>query len=205
MAGLKEGEMPRHPDPELEERILKAADVLWRRGGQKALTMRAVAKAAGTNTPAVYRRFKNREDLLKGLVLRIANRVRTNFEVARTLEGITEAYVAWGLQHPNDYELFFSHVTVLDAKKGRKGPRPIRESRPNFGFVEQIAAKELGGNPDDHTRFALQAWALLHGAVMLILSKAIPDGHEEELLKACRAGMRILIAETQQSVASVTA
>ncbi|PYP82066.1 MAG: TetR/AcrR family transcriptional regulator, partial [Blastocatellia bacterium AA13] len=55
--------MPRQPDPELEGRILHAADVLWRRGGEQALTMRAVAQAAGTNTPAVYRRFKNREDL----------------------------------------------------------------------------------------------------------------------------------------------
>ena len=38
--------MPRQPDPELEGRILHAADVLWRRGGEQALTMRAVAKAA---------------------------------------------------------------------------------------------------------------------------------------------------------------
>ena len=44
--------MPRHPDPDLEERILKAAHALWRRGGDKALTMRVVARAAGTNTPA---------------------------------------------------------------------------------------------------------------------------------------------------------
>ena len=50
--------MPRPPDPDLEERILKAARKLWKKGGENALTMRAVAKAAGTkNTPAVYRRF----------------------------------------------------------------------------------------------------------------------------------------------------
>ena len=71
--------MPRHPDPDLEERILHAADVLWRRGGSKSLTMRAVARAAKTNTPAVYRRFKDRRDRVKALLLRIAARIREHF------------------------------------------------------------------------------------------------------------------------------
>jgi AcrR family transcriptional regulator len=56
--------VPRHPDKGLDERILNSAEALWRRGGEKTLTMRAVATAAGTNTPAVYRRFKNRKDSL---------------------------------------------------------------------------------------------------------------------------------------------
>ena len=53
--------MPRHPDPDLEDRILSAAQRLWTRGGEKSLTMRAVARAARTNTPAVYRRFETGE------------------------------------------------------------------------------------------------------------------------------------------------
>ena len=52
--------MPRQIDPEVEGRIIQAARKLWHKGGEKALSMRAVAKAAGTNTPAVYRRFRNR-------------------------------------------------------------------------------------------------------------------------------------------------
>ena len=60
--------MPRHSDPELEGRILNAARKLWHKGGETALSMRAVAKAAGTNTPAVYRRFRTREQILRALV-----------------------------------------------------------------------------------------------------------------------------------------
>jgi len=60
--------MARRPDPELEERILKAARHLWKKGSGKALTMRAVARAARTNTPAVYRRFPHRDDILRALV-----------------------------------------------------------------------------------------------------------------------------------------
>jgi AcrR family transcriptional regulator len=190
--------MPRQPDPDLEGRILKAADVLWRRGGENALTMRAVAKAAGTNTPAVYRRFKNREDLLKGLLLRVAQRIRTHFAAGQTLEGMADAYVEYALNEPHEYELFFSHVSVLDPKKGPKGPRPIRESRPNFAFVEETAAKELGGRAEDYTEFALQLWSLVHGAVTLILSRTIPAGHEEELRKACRSAVKTLIENAKR-------
>src|ERR1022692_3070050 len=63
--------VPRRPDPDLEGKILDAAQELWKKGGEKGLTMRAVAKAAGTNTPAVYRRFRNREDILRALLRRI--------------------------------------------------------------------------------------------------------------------------------------
>ncbi len=55
--------MPRRPDPDLEGKILDAAQKLWKKGGEKALTMRTVARAAGTNTPAVYRRFRDRDDI----------------------------------------------------------------------------------------------------------------------------------------------
>ena len=185
--------MPRQPDPELEERILKAAHALWKRGGEKSLTMRAVARAAGTNTPAVYRRFKNREDLLRGLLQRIGNRIRRDFEAGGTVEEMAEAYVDSALRLPHDYELFYTHARALNPRKGSGRPRPIRESRPNFAFVEGRLAQQLGGAPEDYTHLALAAWALLHGTTTLLLSKAIPEGHEEELRSACRSGVKALI------------
>lgn len=190
--------MPRHPDPELEGRILHAADVLWRRGGEGALTMRAVAKAAGTNTPAVYRRFKNRKDLIRGLLLQIVARIRTYFEQGETLEGMAEAYLEFALKMPNEYQLFYSHAGLLNPKKERRPPQPIRESRPNFGYVEETAAKELGGSPEDYTRLALELWSLLHGTAMLLLTKSLPEGHEQELREACRVAVRALIANEKK-------
>ena len=185
--------MPRHPDPELEERVLRAADTLWRKGGEKALTMRAVAQAAGTNTPAVYRRFKDRDDLIRALLLRIAGRIGEYFQQAETLEGMAEAYVDYALRTPNEYELFYSYASFLSPKKGRGAARPIRESRPNFALAEKLLAKDYGGAPEDHTQTALALWAVLHGASMLLLSKAIPEGHEASLRDACRAAVRAIL------------
>lgn len=185
--------MPRHPDPELEDRILKAARVLWKRGGEKSLTMRAVARAAGTNTPAVYRRFKDRHDLVRGLLRGIAAQIRVHFEAGETVEGMAEAYVDYALRLPHEYELFYSNVHALSPPRGPGRPRPIGESRPNFAFVQQRLVERLGGAPEDHAQLALALWATLHGTATLLLSKSIPDGHEEELRVACRTAVRTLL------------
>lgn len=185
--------MPRHADPGLEERILKAAQTLWHRGGDKSLTLRAVARAAGTNTPAVYRRFKDRQDLVRGLLLRIAHRLRDDFEEGGTIEAMAEAYLESALHRPHEYELFYSYARELSPPKGRGRPRPIRESRPNFALVERRLAERLGGTPQDHTQRALALWSLLHGTTTLLLWKAIPEGHEQELRSACRAAVKALL------------
>src|SRR5215831_16815066 len=143
-------------DPDLEERILKAVDALWKRGGARALTMRAVARAAGTNTPAVYRRFKNREDLIKGILLRVNDRIRSNFEQRETLEEMAEDYLQFALDNPNDYQLFYMEAHLMNPPKKQGGRlAPIRETRPNFAFVEQAAARELRGKPEEFTELAL--------------------------------------------------
>ncbi len=186
--------MPRHPDPDLEERILNAAARLWKRGGDKALTMRAVARAAGTNTPAVYRRFKDRKAIVRGLLLRTITRIGKIFQAGETIEDVTEAYVDQALHDPHEYELFLANVHELTPPRGRF--RAIREFRPNFAILEQRLAKRLGGAPGDHTQMALAVWALVHGTTTLLLSKAVPEGHEEELRCACRTALQALLDGT---------
>jgi len=190
--------MPRQPDPDLEERILKAAQTLWKRGGDKALTLRAVARNAGTNTPAVYRRFRNRQELVRGLLLRSVGRIRKSFEEAQSVEEMSEAYVDLALEDPHEFELFYSHASHFSVAKGSGKSKAIRESRPNFGLVEKRLADRLGGTPADHTQLALALWALMHGTTTLLLLKAIP-GHEEELRSAGRMAVKALIEREAKS------
>lgn len=194
--------MPRQLDPNLEERVLRAADGLWRRGGERALTMRAVARAAGTNTPAVYRRFKNRQDLIRGLLLRIAGRLGEQFKQCETMEQMAEVYIEYALKTPNEYQLLHTHGHLMAPRKARGAPRPIRESRPNFALAEQLLANRFGGTPADHTQSALMLWALLHGTAMLLLTDSIGEGHEEAMREACRAGVRALLRSTERQKTS---
>src|SRR5271154_2249614 len=99
--------MPRHPDPNLEGRILNAARKLWKKGAEKTLTMRAVAKAAGTNTPAVYRRFKDRRDILHALLRRLQKDVADVVRPCPSAEEACERFLEFALSHPHEYELFY--------------------------------------------------------------------------------------------------
>src|SRR5215472_1580300 len=192
--------MPRHPDPDLEERILKAADALWIRGGARALTMRAVVWAAGTNMLAVYRRFKNREDLVKGILLRVGDRIRAKFQYRQTLEEMAEDYLQFALENPNDYQLFYMEAHLMNPPRKHGGRlAPIRESRPNFAFVEEAAARELGGTPEEYTELALGLWAIAHGAATMLLNEVIPKGHEPAMRRAFRMGVKGVIAQAKSS------
>jgi AcrR family transcriptional regulator len=184
--------MPRQADPELEERILKAARVLWKRGGEKSLTMRAVARGARTNTPAVYRRFKHRRDILRALLRDIQSDIGEHFRAGKSIEEMAEAYIEYALTHPHEYELFYRHARELAPRQKTRRPQAIREWRPNVGLVEERLARRLGGAPEDYTRMALALWAVVHGTAMMLLSETIP-GHERELRETCRAAVRALM------------
>jgi AcrR family transcriptional regulator len=97
--------VPRHPDPELEQRILGAASRLWARGGEKALTMRAVAKAAGTTTPTVYERYRDRDDILRALRLKTRNELFAALSQTRTLQESVQSYLKFALENPHGYEV----------------------------------------------------------------------------------------------------
>ncbi len=185
--------MPRHPDPELEARILNAAQKLWKKGAEKALTMRAVAKAAGTNTPAVYRRFRNREDILRALLRRIQVDVGEALRPCGSPEEVCERYLEYALSHTREYELFYTHAYQFTpaARSGRS--LPLREFRPAMALVEGKLAERLGGSPHQHTRLSLALWTMAHGTAMLLISKAIPQEHREELRSAYKAAVQTLI------------
>ena len=185
--------MPRRADPDLQERILNAAQKLWKKGAEKTLTMRAVAKAAGTNTPAVYRRFRKREDILRALLQRIQQDVKDSLRPCRSPEEVCERYLEYALSHTHEYELFYTHAYRLapTARSGRG--LPLREQRPAMALVEEKLAQRLGGSPTEHTRLSLALWTLAHGTAMILISKAIPENHATELRSVFIAAVKTLI------------
>src|SRR5207302_2409026 len=94
------GPLPRQADPQLEKRILDAACRLWARGGEKALTMRGVAQAAGTTTPTLYERYRDRDDILRAVRLRTRADLFATLSQTRTLSQACERYLEFALEHP---------------------------------------------------------------------------------------------------------
>ncbi len=187
--------MARQPDPALEGRILNAARQLWKKGVGEALTMRAVARAAGTNTPAVYRRFRRREDILRALWQRTRQEILQQLEAGSSAEESCERYLDFALSHPHEYELYYLHEYELFSAPAREiGPRPtVRRKRPAEELMKGKLATQLGGSPDDYTRLSLGVWALLHGTVMLLITKTIPPSYAAEMRSVCRASVETLL------------
>jgi AcrR family transcriptional regulator len=164
--------VPRRPDPDLEKRILKAARMLWKKGGEKALTLRAVAQAAGTNTPAVYRRFQNRDDILRALMQRVRMDLAAIVAGVSSPEEACEKGLDYALSHPREYQLFFQKEYELFYSP-RSSQTANKLGRPALEAVKRKLAERLGGSPEDHGKLAWALFMIVHGAAMLMIAKTI--------------------------------
>ena len=187
--------MPRQPDPQLENKILNAARKLWKKGGDRALTMRAVAAAAGTNTPAVYRRFRDRDDLLRALLQRSRLEIAAEMESARSVEEACERYLDYALKHPWEYELVYQYDHHLDQLLRSRG-RPFAE-RPAREVMNRKLREQMTGPRDNHGRMLTALWMLAHGTAMLMIDKMIPAEQAGEARIVFSASLRALLREAE--------
>src|SRR5260370_35529246 len=102
--------MPMQHDPRLEQRILDAACRLWGSGGPKSLTMRAVAKTAGTTTPTVYERYRDREDILRALRQQTRQELFDALTHSHSLGQTCDRYLEFALAHSHAYKGLFDAV-----------------------------------------------------------------------------------------------
>jgi AcrR family transcriptional regulator len=163
--------------------------------------MRAVAQAAGTTTPTVYRRFKDRRGLLRAILMKHVRRIRSHLRHQQTAQKIAESYLEFALQNPNEHRLFIEEARLLRVPTGRAEPYPIGDCRPDFALAEQALAKELGGVPEDHTHLALQMCLILDGAAMMLLNRTMPDVYEKHLKDACRSAVSAIIEQAKKPLA----
>lgn len=167
---------------DLRRALLGAAIPLLRKGGPEALSMRALARAAGVTPMAPYRHFADRAALVAAVAdegfkrlyaeLRAAaaspeQTLRKPQQTARGgLQAIALAYVRFALANPDEYRVMFGSELATD-------PAIAPASRNDvFAFLREgiamLQRQKLVRAGDPHA-MALTAWALVHGLVMLAL------------------------------------
>ncbi|MGV9412043.1 TetR/AcrR family transcriptional regulator [Nocardia sp. NPDC003693] len=152
------------------ELIDAASTLLEQLDGQEALSLRAVARAAGIAPQSVYLHFADRRDLLTAVyavrfdelrrVLTDARDAVPNTLPAERLSAICHAYVAYGLAHPG-------HYRVLFGTAGEPGWEPTAEQLPGlptFAMLVDAAAACAAADPRDT---AVCLWAGMHGLITL--------------------------------------
>lgn len=162
--------MPPHADQQLPERILKAAQRLWRTRGAHGLTLRAVAREAGTTTPTVYKRFRNKQDLQVALARRFQSRLNEALVATPTIEDLSRTYLKFAEENPHEYQLLYSMWTDVFHPEM---PRPARAL-----LMSQLATR-FGGKPEEYGRAFYALFLLTHGAATLLTVPGDKVAHDE--------------------------
>jgi AcrR family transcriptional regulator len=174
-------------------RILDAARRIVMREGFAALSMRKIADAIGYSPASLYLYFEGRDEIAQALgrdgyaqmLAHLEPQAHTVDPRAR-LHALAHAYVAFGCDHPQTYELIFmAHKarsgqmgpSVRRAREAATEPQAPQESTANACGAQLFAATlselTLAGGPRADCALLAQAfWATLHGVVMLTLANA---------------------------------
>ena len=176
--------MPRKPDKQLEGRILDAGYQLWSKGGERALTMRAVALAAKTTTPTLYERFQDKHDLIVFLRVRARERMFDALQPAKSTTEACRLGLEFALRNGNEYLLLISDWAERLARK---------ERMPSYEYIQEKLAVDLGGEAANYARLAMALVAQVHGAALLLLGEGVEKGIEDEMKETCLEACKALI------------
>lgn len=162
-----------------KEQLAEAGRKLFLANGVDGMTMRAVADAVGVSATAIYRHFKNKDELLRAVVF--MGRERFTLYLTRGLGGSTplerlrktgEAYLDFAFDQPEDYRIMFLAWDRLDmetcSKLGENQQTPMLQFF--LDRVREVLPPERGQSPKEVLRVALFFWAQVHGIASLYLT-----------------------------------
>jgi len=197
---------------ELREVVIAVAtELLAQLGDVDALTMRAVATAAGVTPPSVYRHFPDKEALVAAVITARFDEFTTVLLQAAAsageaptarLDAMARAYVRTGLAQPGHYRVLFSATHAGPAGLGLHGDTEHPGAASYRMLVEAVAGCLPTPRRCAAPVLATELWASLHGIVDLRITKPeLPWPDPDVLLDAALAAVRTA-AEPSRSAGS---
>jgi AcrR family transcriptional regulator len=166
------------------------------RKGLSRFSLRAVGEAAGLSAMAVYRHFKNKEDLL----FAVGDEAFVAFNqlvaaipdgpIEKWLRELARAYVLFALDSPGRFDACF----ILRTRVERVYPQDFSAGKSPVISVTaqriQAAHASRRMNQEDALELALLMWAQVHGLVMLYRAGRFSLNRDAFLRLCERAGQR---------------
>lgn len=184
------------------EEILQAAKELFLEQGYDATTIRRIADRVGVSAPALYLYFPDKEQMMLALcdqtfgylLESIGEIEQTVSDPRQRIRRFGEAYLRFGMQHPDEYRLIFLGNNIPESvrKVGHRMPTDD-PTRPGVGgalvfqrLVAILVEAEASGlrlnYPADTC--AELCWMGMHGLVSaLILKPDFPWSNRELLIE----------------------
>ena len=160
--------------------ILKAAERIFVAEGYEGATIRRIAEEVGVSSTALYMHFPDKSAILHEIT-EITFRVllARNSEIAGLpldpvvrVRMMLEAYMQWGLEQPNAYELVYCQRGPVSNTPWPEGATDLsRQCYETFSAVvrEVAASGRLRTGTGDTAAKAL--WMACHGVVALAASR----------------------------------
>jgi AcrR family transcriptional regulator len=159
----------------LKEQLLEAVRQLVEEQGPDSFSIAEACRRAGVSTAAPYKHFKDRDEILHGVVLSAMHRMGAAMQNAadahpagdlERIVALGKAYIDFARAEPGVFALMFG-LTGSHADD----PALTEEGQGKFEIVCRVVAEHLR-LPPDHPEVAARAYALwcaVHGHAFLIL------------------------------------
>jgi AcrR family transcriptional regulator len=187
---------PRH-DEELRRELHRIARELLAQKGPAALSVRRIARLAGTSTTAIYSLFGSKEELLRSLCREgsrelaeaIGSVPRTADPVA-DVEAIGHAYRRWALDAPLTYQVLFGGL-LAGLEMGEADREELRDGLSQLIDAVERCVDEDRYRAGDPVEIAFVLWGLVHGLVSLELTGQVEgEAAERAFAEALRIATR---------------
>lgn len=160
--------------------ILKAAERIFVAEGYEGATIRRIADEVGVSSTALYMHFQDKARILheitegtfRELLARNSEIAARPVDALVRVRAMLEAYMAWGFEHPNAYQLVY-------CQRGPVSTTPLPQDAADLsrqcyetfsGVVREVAASgRLRTGDGDSAAQAL--WMACHGVVALATSR----------------------------------
>jgi AcrR family transcriptional regulator len=188
----------------LHEEILLAAErLLVETGDEENVSIRAIADAVGVTPPSIYLHFPDKETLLFAVCDRQFALFDGALEAAgaaaadpvEALERRGEAYVRFGLEHPEAYRIMFMGRSTLVDRHVDTVEKAGTTAFDHLVAAVQRAIDSGGLRAElDPVQAAIFLWTGMHGITSLLISlAAFPWGDRDALVRQlCHLHLRAL-------------
>lgn len=158
----------RPADPNKDRDILRAGRTLLFEHGPQAVTMEAVARAAGIAKPTLYRRYANRDELLAAIALNESESMAGRFGIAPgSADDLKQALIEFG-RDLTGFLLSREHIRFIHTLGASTG-------------MSQASRESIYRNGPLATRDRVAAW-LARAADRGLLQCRDPEASAEQLI-----------------------